>query len=247
MEWTDEAIVLAVRPYGEHGGVLEALTRHHGRHLGLMRSAGSRRMRGVLEAGNLLNVHWRARIDQQLGSYTAELTAARAAHFFDDRAKLDGLASACAMCVATLPERENHERVYEAFDGLLQHMVLEPSLSWLASYVRFEMVLLEDLGFGLDLTNCAVTGETRDLAFVSPKSGRAVTAAGAGSYVHRLLRLPAFLLGNAGEPSVKDVQDGLELTGHFLERVISEAKGGAKSPGFPEARFRFSQRVRALD
>jgi DNA repair protein RecO (recombination protein O) len=109
------------------------------------------------------------------------------------------------------------------------------------------MVLLEDLGFGLDLTSCAVTGETSDLAFVSPKSGRAVTAAGAGSYAHRLLRLPAFLLGDPGGPSARDVKDGLELTGHFLERVLSESSSGSKTPGFPEARLRFSQRVRAMD
>ncbi len=246
MEWTDEAIVLAVRPFGEHSGILEALTRAHGRHLGLMRSAGSRRMRGVLEAGNLLNVHWRARIDQQLGSYAAELSAARAAHFFDDRVKLDALSSACAMCSATLPEREAHERVYLALDGLLRHMVLEPSLAWAESYVRFEMVLLEDLGFGLDLSACVVTGDVEGLAYVSPRSGRAVTVAGAGIFARRLLKLPTFLTGAQGETSLEDVKNGLSLTGHFLERVLDEANGQGKVAGLPEARVRFSQRIEAL-
>lgn len=203
-------------------------------------------MRGVLEAGNLLNVHWRARIDHQLGAFSAELSFARAAHFFDDRTKLDALSAACSMCSATLPEREAHERVFSALDGLFRHMVLEPSLSWLPSYVRFEMVLLEDLGFGLDLTSCAVTGEIGDLAYVSPRSGRAVTAAGAGIFANRLFKLPAFLKGEAGDVGLDDVKAGLVLTGHFLERVLAEANGQGKGAGLSEARLRFSQRISAF-
>lgn len=239
MEWSDDAIVLAVRPFGEHGAILETLTRVHGRHLGLLRGAGSRRLQGVLEPGNLLSAHWRSRIDQQLGSFTVEAAGARAAHFFADRLKLEGLAAACALCSALLPEREVHERVFLAFDGLLQHMVLDAGLDWVASHVRFEMVLLEDLGFGLDLACCAVTGARENLAFVSPKSGRAVTREGAGALVNRLLRLPGFLLDSSIPPAPGDVQAGLDLTAHFLERVATEARVG----GLPEARLRFAQRV----
>jgi DNA repair protein RecO (recombination protein O) len=239
MDWSDDAIVLAVRPFGEHGAILEALTRAHGRHLGLMRGAASRRVRGALEPGNLLSVHWRARMDDQLGSYTIEMSAARAAHFFDDRLKLDGLAAACALCTALLPEREVHERVFLALDGLLQHMVLEPGLGWVGSLVRFEMVLLEDLGFGLDLESCAVTGAKEGLAYVSPRSGRAVTAAGAGIFASRLLRLPGFLFDAAQPVDGESLSSGLILTSHFLERVLAEVHG----KGLPEARLRFGLRV----
>jgi DNA repair protein RecO (recombination protein O) len=239
MDWSDDAIVLAVRPFGEHGAILEALTRAHGRHLGLMRGAASRRVRGALEPGNLLSVHWRARMDDQLGSYTTEMAAARAAHFFDDGLKLDGLAAACALCTALLPEREVHERVFLALDGVLQHMVLEPGLAWVASLVRFEMVLLEDLGFGLDLESCAVTGAKEGLAYVSPRSGRAVTAAGAGIFASRLLRLPGFLFDAEQPVDGESLSSGLILTSHFLERVLAEVHG----KGLPEARLRFGLRV----
>lgn len=239
MEWNDDAIVLAVRPFGEHGAILEVLTRAHGRHLGLVRGAGSRGMRGALEPGNLLSVQWRARMDNQLGSFSAEIAAIRAAHFFDDRLKLDGLAAACAMACTTLPEREVHERVFMALDGLLQHMVHEPSIAWVASHVRFELVLLEDLGFGLDLESCAVTGERDNLAYVSPRSGRAVTAAGAGVFANRLLRLPGFLFDASAPIDGAAVGQGLGLTAHFLERFLAESHG----KGLPEARLRFGQRV----
>jgi len=136
--------------------------------------------------------------------------------------------------------------VYLALDGLLRHMVLEPGLAWAESYVRFEMVLLEDLGFGLDLSACVVTGDVEGLAYVSPRSGRAVTAAGAGIFARRLLKLPAFLTGTPGETSLEDVKNGLSLTGHFLERVLEEANGQGKVAGLPEARVRFSQRIEAL-
>jgi DNA repair protein RecO (recombination protein O) len=239
MDWSDDGIVLAVRPFGEHGAILEALTRSHGRHLGLMRGAGSRGMRGALEPGNLLSLHWRARMDNQLGSFSAEIAAVRAAHFFQHRLKLDGLAAACAMACATLPEREVHERVFLALDGLLQHMVLEGSSAWVASYVRFELLLLEDLGFGLDLESCAVTGAREKLTYVSPRSGRAVTAAGAGALASRLLRLPGFLLDPVAPVDGESLVRGLSLTGHFLERFLSEAHG----KGLPEARLRFAQGV----
>ena len=193
MEWSDDALVLGVRPFGEHSAILETLTRNHGRHLGLLRTASSKKTRGLLEAGNRLAVQWRARLDEQLGNFSIEMASSRAAMFFTDGLKLGGLASACAVCSATLPEREGHERVYSALDGLLQLMTLMPSPDWVPSYVRFEVVLLEDLGFGLDLESCAVTGSKVGLQFVSPKSGRAVTLKGAGAYANRLLALPGFL------------------------------------------------------
>ncbi|MEQ1752628.1 MAG: DNA repair protein RecO [Micropepsaceae bacterium] len=239
MEWSDEAVVISVRPFGEHSAILEALTRGHGRHLGLLRSANSKQMRGMLEAGNNLTVLWRARLDHQLGNFSIELSSARAAHFFEDGLKLAALSSACALCSATLPEREAHERVFAALDGLLQLMTLVQSPDWVASYVRFEMVLLEDLGFGLDLGSCAVTGAREGLGFVSPKSGRAVTKEGAGGYAHRLLVLPAFLAGASPHADLADLTAGLALTEHFLTRVLREAH----RIELPQARRRFGERL----
>lgn len=242
MEWSDDAVVLSVRPFGEHSAILEALTRTHGRHLGLLRAASSKRMRGMLEAGNRLAVHWRARLDQQLGNYDVELASSRAAHFFEDGLKLAGLSSACAVCAATLPEREGHERVYSALDGLLQLMTLQASPEWVTSYVRFEIVLLEDLGFGLDLESCAVTGAREGLSYVSPKTGRAVTREGAGAYANRLLQLPPFLFDPVHVATLAELAAGLALCEHFLSRVLADAHGHE----LPPARRRFAERVGQL-
>lgn len=241
MDWTDDGIVLGLRHFGEHSAILEALTRAHGRHLGLLRGATGKRLKGALEPGNVLKLHWRARLDQQLGNYTVELASARAQQFFHDGLKLAGLSAACAIVAATLPEREVHVRVFEACDVLLDGIAEKSSPTWVEDYVRFEIVLLEDLGFGLDLTECAVTGSREGLAFVSPKTGRAVTAAAAAPYRERLLKLPGFLTPEDGRPVVQDLVDGLALTGFFLERVALEPHGLP----LPPARVRLSERLAA--
>jgi DNA repair protein RecO (recombination protein O) len=241
MDWSDDAIVLGLRHYGENSAILEALTRAHGRHLGLVRGATSKRLKGALEPGNALKLHWRARLDQQLGSFTLELAAARAAQFFHDGLKLAGLSAACAVVAATLPEREAHTRVFEALDAVLTAAAAKPSPAWIEDYVRFELVLLEDLGFGLDLTQCAVTGVREGLSYVSPKTGRAVTADAAQPYRERLLKLPLFLAPEDGEASAQDLVDGLALTAFFLERVALEPHGAA----LPAPRVRFAERLAA--
>lgn len=240
MEWSDDGIVLGLRPFGEHSAILEALTRAHGRHLGLVRGAASKRLKGALEPGNLVSLHWRARLDQQLGSYAVELAAARAAQVFHDGAKLAALSAACAIVAATLPEREAHTRVFEALDALVQSLVAE-GRGWGTDYVRFELMLLEDLGFGLDLSQCAVTGTREGLAFVSPKTGRAVCAEAALPYRERLLKLPRFLTPSDGDATAQDLVDGMALTGFFLERAALEPHGAA----LPAARVRLSERLAA--
>jgi DNA repair protein RecO (recombination protein O) len=198
-------------------------------------------MKGALEPGNGVTVHWRARLDQQLGNFAVELAAARAAQFFDDALKLAGLASACAVVAATLPEREAHTRVFEALEALLETMAANASPAWLEDYVRFEIVLLEDLGFGLDLATCAATGASEGLTHVSPKSGRAVSAGAAAPYRDKLLRLPKFLTPEDGPAAVQDLVDGLALTAFFLERVALEPHGGT----MPAARTRLTERLAA--
>jgi DNA repair protein RecO (recombination protein O) len=241
MDWSDDAIVLGLRHYGEHSAILDVLTREHGRHLGLIRGATSKRLKGALEPGNLLNAHWRGRLDEHLGTYSVELARSRAAQFFGDGTKLSVLASACAVTAAVLPEREMHARVFEALSHLLSTLADEPAPSGVADYVRYEAVLLEDLGFGLDLESCAATGATSDLTHVSPKSGRAVSAGAAMPYRNKLFALPSFLLDHNATPSPKDLADGLALTGFFLNRSVLEPNGMA----LPQARTRLVERLAA--
>ncbi len=239
MEWDAPAIVLDARPYGEGDAIATVLTEEHGAHRGLARGGAARARTAIWQPGNLVQVRWVARLVDQLGSFSAELVHPGAALAMDDPLALAMLSAACAVAEGSLPEREPHPRVFE---GLLQLIARLPEGSGiLADLVRWEAVLLGDLGYGLDLTSCAVTGETAGLAFVSPKTGRAVTEAAAGIWTSRLLRLPAFLVGD-GAATPADWRDGLRLTGHFLER---DAFGHHHRP-LPAARQMLYDRVAAL-
>ncbi len=222
MEWSDDAIVLSSRPHGETGAILELLTRDHGRHAGLVRGGASRRVQPALQPGNSLHVGWRARLEEHLGSFTCELARARAGELMDSRQRLAGLNAFTAVTSAAMPEREAHSAVFMGGELLLDAMTTQDAAHWMTLYIRWEIGLLEALGFGLDLSECAATGVTTDLTYVSPKSGRAVSRDGAGSYAARLFALPAFLLDSgADEPTPQDIAGGLALTGHFLlERVL---------------------------
>ena len=221
MEWSDEAIVLNLRPHGESGGILEALTRAHGRHLGLVRGGGAAKGRAMLQAGNRLRVTWRARLSDHLGIYTVELARARAGDMFEDRAALAGLNAVSAIASAVLPEREPHEAAFEGADALLEAIAAHDFADWGPLFVRWELGLLNELGFGLDLTRCAATGSPDDLIYVSPRSGRAVSRQAGDPYRERMLTLPLFLLGRqAGEATPQDLVSGLMLTAHFLESWV---------------------------
>jgi DNA repair protein RecO (recombination protein O) len=222
MEWKDDAIVLATRAYGETGLILEALTRHHGRHLGLVHGGVSRRIKSSLLAGNSLNVDWRARLSEHLGTFSVELRRERAGALLENREALLGLNAFTDVARAVLPEREPHETVLAAAEILLDAMGERDFLHWGALYVRWEAGLLDALGFGLDLRACAATGTTENLRYVSPKSGRAVSESAAAPYRARLLPLPAFLQSSDASVSSGEIGDGLRLTGYFLqERVLA--------------------------
>lgn len=223
MEWSDDAIVLSSRAHGETGAILEVLTREHGRHLGLVRGGASRRTKPVLQPGNTVHVHWRARLEEHLGSFTAEPIRARAGDMLEDRAALAGLNAFASMTGAAMPEREPHAPVYDVGEILLDAMLERDFAHWAPLYVRWEAGLLEALGFGLDLSKCAATGTVDNLIYVSPRSGRAVSAEGGAQYKERLFALPGFLLGSQNaEPSAADIAAGLRLTGHFLfDRVLA--------------------------
>jgi DNA repair protein RecO (recombination protein O) len=235
MEWTDEGFVLATRRHSEHGLVVHVLTRGHGRHAGLVRGGQGRRARTVFQIGNRLAATWKARLAEHLGSLTGELLHGHAARFIDDPLRLACLAAVAAMAEAALPEREPHPRLFDGFASLGE--ALDRDEGWARGYVEWELALLAELGFGLDLARCAVTGRTDELAFVSPKSGQAVSAEAGAPYRDKLLRLPPFLLRQAREsrPEAHDLLDGLALTGFFLDRRVF-APHGRK---LPAARGRF--------
>jgi DNA repair protein RecO (recombination protein O) len=222
MEWNDEAIVLASRRHGESDVILETLTRKHGRHLGLVHGGSSRRIKSSLLAGNSLSVAWRARLSEHLGGFVVELRRERAGALLESREALIGLNAFVEIARAVLPEREPHETVYDAAEIVPDAIATSDFPHWGPLYVRWELGVLDALGFGLDLTQCAATGTTQDLRYVSPKSGRAVSAAAGEPWRERLFELPAFLLDSRNAVAdTKQIGDGLRLTAYFLlERVL---------------------------
>jgi DNA repair protein RecO (recombination protein O) len=238
MEWSDDAIVLSLRPHGESSGILEALTRGHGRHLGLVRGGGVSRGRAMLQPGNRVKLTWRARLPEHLGIYTAELARARAGDMFDSRAALAGLNAVSAIAGAVLPEREPHEAAYTSADTLLDAIAGHDFPDWAPLFVRWELGLLNELGFGLDLARCAATGSADDLIYVSPRTGRAVSREAGAPYAERMLPLPSFLLGRqAGGTEAADLLAGLRLTQHFLEQWVLTPH----DKFLPEARARLGE------
>jgi DNA repair protein RecO (recombination protein O) len=234
MEWVDDGIVLGARLHGESSVILEALTRAHGRHLGLVRSGRSARMQPALQAGNGVRLTWRGRLDEHLGQYAVEPTEFRAARLIEQAAALHGLRHVAGL-MRLLPEREPHEGLFEACAVVLDHLD-QLELAG-ALVVRLELALLQELGFGLDLTSCAATGATQELIYVSPKSGRAVSASAGAPFAGRLLTLPAFargLMPGDGVPA-SDIAAGLKLTGFFLTRHVYEPRG--LGPGDDRAAF----------
>ncbi len=236
MHWTDSAVVLSVRRHGEHSAIVSALTAKHGRHAGLVRGAFGKSKRGILQPGNAIQASWRARVAENLGTLDVELVRPWSAYVLDDPLRLAALNAACAVADAALPEREAHQPVYDGFLVFLSS--LEKEDSWPQVYVRWELGLLGELGFGLSLDRCASTGQRENLVYVSPKSGRAVSAEAGNPYRDRLLPLPAFLSDRRsdvnGDSTFQEVMDGLRLCGFFLERHVF----ANRRHGEPQARQR---------
>lgn len=237
MQWSDDGIVLSARKHGEHALVVQLLTQAHGRHAGLVRGGAGKRGRGIYQPGNRVSAEWSARLAEHLGSYRCELVHGHAAELFDDPARLAALSAACAVAERALAEREPHPVAYEGFIAFLAAF---EGADWPAAYVRWELSLLGELGFGLDLSKCAATGRNDGLAYVSPKTGRAVSLSAGEPYRDRLLPLPRFLIESGdAPPDDAAVGEGLSLTGYFLERnVFVHFAGG----GLPPARLRFADR-----
>jgi DNA repair protein RecO (recombination protein O) len=233
MEWHDEGIILGTRRHGEASAIVEVMTSAHGRHLGLVRGGRSRRMQPMLQSGNRVELVWRARLDEHLGNFQIEPLVFSAAGLMETPLGLNGLQLA-ASHLRLLPERDPHPGLYDMLLLILGH--LDDPMTAGELLARFEVMMLEELGFGIDLKACALTGSHDDLAYVSPKSGRAVCRAAAAQWADRLLPLPGFLQAPAGRArSVADIAAAFRLTGHFLARHVWDARG--LTP--PEARAGF--------
>ena len=224
MEWRDEGLIIGIRRHGETSVILEAMTRDHGRHLGLVRGGRSRRLQPALQPGNSLHLVWRARIDEHLGTFTPEPTILRAARYIDSALALAGIGHVGGL-LRLLPERDPHEALFIALNLLAEHLdakEIAPAL-----LARFEVLVLAECGFGLDLGECAATGVRDDLAYVSPKSGRAVSRHAGAPWHEKLFSLPGFLRENVWShaPSGADVADAFRITGHFLQRDVYAPRG----------------------
>jgi DNA repair protein RecO (recombination protein O) len=238
MEWSEQGIVVGTRRHGETDVILEVMTAGHGRHLGLVKGGRSRRQRPVLQAGNTLTLTWRARLDEHLGNFRAEPVVERSVELMGSRVAIFGLALAGAH-LRLLPERDPHPRLYEALAVMLDCLE-RPALAG-ELMVRFELLLLDELGFGLDLESCAATGSREELIYVSPRSGRAVSREPGAPHAERLLALPAFLAERAGlAENPVGLEDGFRLTGYFLERHVHEPREIA----LPDARASFINALR---
>ena len=238
MEWEGPAVVLDARPYSEADVLVTVMTELHGAHRGLARGGASRKHASLWQRGNLVQARWVARLSDQLGSLTAELVHPGAALAMEDGLRLAVVSSACMVAEGALPEREAHPIVFGGLVGLIAGLGADAAP--VETVVRWEAALLAELGYGLDLSSCAVTGAAEDLRYVSPRTGRAVSGVGAGAWTDRLLPLPAFLVGGAGDAA--GWRDGLRLTGHFLER---DAFGHQHRP-LPAARAMLYDRVAGL-
>ncbi len=223
MEWRDEGIIIGSRRHGESSVILEVMSRGHGRHMGIVRGGRSRRMQPVLQAGNRVELVWRARLDEHLGMFQVEPLELNAARLLSSACAVYALQTLAAH-LRLLPERDPHAGLFETLAIVLEH--LEDPATAAELLVRFELMVLEELGFGLDLGSCAATGVTRDLVYVSPKSGRAVSRLAGDPYRDRMLPLPAFLNADAGQRGDSDaIQDAFRLTGFFFNRHVYEPRG----------------------
>lgn len=241
MEWTDQGFVLASRPHGEGAAVVQLLTLAHGRHAGLVHGGGSASKRALVEPGNRVHATWRGRLPEHLGRLTIEVERPFAATFMDDPKRLAALAAACAIAETALPEREPHPALFHATSALLESLAAGAADVWPAVYIRWELGLLGELGFGLDLSSCAATGQLDELIYVSPRTGRAVSREAGEPYRDKLLALPAFLAPAAGSTvarsaGAQDFRDGLALTGYFLARHVFDPLNRP----LPQARLRLT-------
>ena len=237
MDWSGEGVIVSVRKYGENSVIIDAFTPDRGRHAGVVRGGASRKMAATLQPGSQVQLEWRARLEEHLGSYRVEPLESRS-DLFQDRVRLSALSAICSMVCFAFPERMELAGLYKSTTHLMD--TLNTDGDWRPLYALWELQVLEEMGFGLDLASCAVTGGTQELAYVSPRSGRAVSRGAAGEWVDKLLPLPDFLRNGFDMASDADVLDGLRTTGHFMHTWLAPALGDKP---LPDARGRLITRL----
>jgi len=237
MDWRDSGILLAVRRHGESAAIIEVFTEQHGRHAGVVQGGASRKFAPILQPGAQLALTWRARLEDHIGTFSVEPIKSRASGLMEDALRLAAFGAIAGLLTQAMPEREAHPAMYLQTLTLLDH--LATGEDWIADYIGWEMLLLRDLGYGLDLSECASTGSRDDLIYVSPKSGRAVSQGGAGEWAAQMLPLPPVMRGGAVAGG-EDIINALKTTGYFLEHRLFPALGREK---LPEARARLLSRL----
>lgn len=243
VEWRDRAILLEAMKFADHDAIVTVFSREHGVHKGICKAALTKKNRSQMEPGNIADVRWNARLQEHLGKISLEVDMAIASRVMLDTLKLTTLGSVCSLLKATLPEHDPHPQLFDAVEGFLNHMAeADQPFEWLSHYIALEVRLLEALGFGLDLSECAATGLRENLTHVSPKSGRAVSGQAAAPYLDKLLPLPDFISKSTFAACWAEAADGLRLTGHFLEHWLLQAIHQPLSP----VRARLSQQVERL-
>lgn len=233
MEWQDTGTIISVRKHGENSTIVDVFTQTHGRHAGLVRGGAGRKLAPILQPGTQVDVEWRARLEDHLGTYNIEPIQSRAT-ILSNRLALSAMGSVCALVNFAFPERMSLPRLYGVTINLFDQMA--SGGAWLSDYALWEYAVLEELGYGLDLESCAATGVQQDLIYVSPKSGRAVSRQAGADWADRMLPLPRFLRAQTATKEAAEVLDALKTTGYFLERRLAPALGNRP---LPDARARF--------
>ena len=241
MRWSDKGLVISVKKYGENSLILHLFTKDHGVHAGLVKYSTTKKNGYIYELGNILSVEWTGRLEEQLGFYKSELEKSYLYNIINNSLKLDALNSICSMLSMFLPERQVNSKLYKETIEIIKYLN-NNNMTWVSRYAQWELLLLSELGYGLDLSQCAVTGEIENLKYVSPKSGRAVSELGAGIWVKKLLILPKFLQKfNTNALDNDELNYGIKLTTFFLNRYVVSI--GLK---LPESRDRFTNKLKKL-
>lgn len=241
MQWTDKAIIINSRKYGESSGIISVLTHSHGLYKALVKGITGKKQCGIFQTGNLIDATWRGRLPEHLGNLSAELVTPYAALLLREQQKLAALSSVCAILEATLPEREVCSDIFELILKFIE--CLNYDENWLHEYVKIELYLLAHLGFGLDLSECAATGTTNDLTYISPKSGRAVCTEAGAPYKSKLFSLPQFFISEENcLPPQTEIMEGLEICAYFLDKYIFSPHNNM----LPIARTRFGEMMKSV-